>query len=41
MCGPCGDAYDDPQPRANELGGRYGLGVISANLTTGQVRDTN
>merc|ERR1712227_59083 len=36
FCGLCGDAYDDPQPRANELGGQYGLGVISANLTSGQ-----
>ena len=36
LCGLCGDAYDDPQPRANELGGQYGLGVISANLTSGQ-----
>ena len=27
-CGPCGDDYADPQPRDNENGGRYGIGVI-------------
>ena len=37
MCGICGDAYDLSQPRPNEMGGDYGQGVISANLTQGQV----
>ena len=37
MCGVCGDAYDIDQPRPNELGGKYGLGVIGANLTSNQI----
>lgn len=27
-CGECGDAWDLPQPRPNEYGGKYGQGVI-------------
>lgn len=27
-CGECGDAFDLPEPRPNEYGGKYGLGVI-------------
>lgn len=27
-CGVCGDAWDSPAPRAHELGGRFGKGVI-------------
>lgn len=27
-CGLCGDNFADPAPRANELGGKYGSGVI-------------
>ncbi|XP_047999474.1 uncharacterized protein LOC125236639 [Leguminivora glycinivorella] len=27
-CGVCGDAWDAPVPRAHELGGRFGKGVI-------------
>lgn len=27
-CGVCGDAWDDPEPRPNEYGGKYGRGVI-------------
>lgn len=27
-CGVCGDAWDAPAPRAHELGGRFGKGVI-------------
>ncbi|XP_046464103.1 uncharacterized protein LOC124209905 [Daphnia pulex] len=27
-CGVCGDAWDLPQPRAHEHGGRYGQGVV-------------
>lgn len=27
-CGVCGDNYADPQPRANENGGKYGTGTI-------------
>jgi len=37
MCGVCGDAYDIDQPRPNELGGKYGRGVIGANLTSNQI----
>ena len=37
QCGVCGDPFDLPQPRPNELGGKYGLGVVAANLTQGQV----
>ena len=36
-CGVCGDDYNDPQPRANENGGKYGQGVIAATYTQGQV----
>lgn len=35
-CGICGDAWDEPQPRANEAGGRYGQGVIARKYTKGQ-----
>ncbi|XP_055908634.1 uncharacterized protein LOC129943316 [Eupeodes corollae] len=28
-CGLCGDGFDDPRPRANEIGGKYGQGVIT------------
>lgn len=27
-CGECGDAWDMPQPRPNEHGGKYGQGVV-------------
>lgn len=27
-CGVCGDAWDAPEPRPNEYGGTYGLGVV-------------
>jgi len=36
-CGICGDAWDEPQPRANEAGGRYGRGIITRKYTKGQV----
>ena len=39
MCGLCGDAYDMPQPRPNEMGGEFGLGVLSANLTMDSVME--
>ncbi|XP_042869960.1 uncharacterized protein LOC122251840 [Penaeus japonicus] len=35
-CGVCGDNWADPQPRQNEAGGKYGTGVITANLKKGQ-----
>jgi len=35
-CGICGDAWDEPQPRANEAGGRYGRGVITRKYRKGQ-----
>ncbi|KAI8439798.1 hypothetical protein MSG28_013474 [Choristoneura fumiferana] len=34
-CGICGDAYNIPEPRPNELGGTYGLGVITAEYLPG------
>ncbi|CAL4060793.1 unnamed protein product, partial [Meganyctiphanes norvegica] len=36
-CGPCGDPWDSPQPRLNEGGGKYGLGVIVEEWKAGQV----
>lgn len=40
-CGVCGDPYDEPQPRAHELGGKYGIGYIVANYKPGQLISTN
>lgn len=28
QCGMCGDGFSNPTPRAHELGGRFGQGVI-------------
>ncbi|GFQ64711.1 chitin-binding type-4 domain-containing protein [Trichonephila clavata] len=39
-CGVCGDPYHLRQPRPNEAGGKYGLGIIVRNYTTGQVIKT-
>ncbi|KAG5678321.1 hypothetical protein PVAND_008006 [Polypedilum vanderplanki] len=37
-CGICGDPYQDPVPRRNEIGGIYGgTGVIVASYTKGSV----
>ena len=36
-CGMCGDAWDLPQPRAGEAGGKYGRGVIVRNYQPGQM----
>ncbi|GFT12167.1 chitin-binding type-4 domain-containing protein [Nephila pilipes] len=36
-CGVCGDPYHLKQPRANEAGGKYGLGIIARNYTMGQI----
>ncbi|KAJ8924209.1 hypothetical protein NQ315_007000 [Exocentrus adspersus] len=36
-CGPCGDNYADPQPRANENTGKYGLGIITGVYSSGSV----
>lgn len=38
-CGLCGDNYNTPTPRSNELGGTYGQGVITENYTKGEVVD--
>ncbi|GAB6030370.1 hypothetical protein CHUAL_007249 [Chamberlinius hualienensis] len=38
-CGICGDPYEQPQPRDNEAGGTYGLGIIVRNYTMGQTID--
>ncbi|KAL5274199.1 hypothetical protein ACFFRR_000770 [Megaselia abdita] len=34
-CGLCGDNYADPKPRAHELGGVFGEGVIVASYNAG------
>ncbi|KAG8233714.1 hypothetical protein J437_LFUL013834 [Ladona fulva] len=34
-CGECGDPWQLPRPRPNELGGEYGLGIITENYTAG------
>lgn len=38
-CGICGDAYDAPDPRPNEVGGQYFTGVIVESYTQGQIID--
>lgn len=35
-CGVCGDAFNVPSPRPNEIGGQYGRGVIVRNYVAGQ-----
>ena len=35
-CGQCGDAWDQPQPRPGETGGKYGRGVIVRSYRPGQ-----
>ncbi|XP_035217513.1 uncharacterized protein LOC118190844 [Stegodyphus dumicola] len=39
-CGVCGDPYHVQQPRPNEAGGKYGLGIIVRNYTVGQEIET-
>lgn len=34
-CGVCGDPFNSPQPRDNEYGGKYGLGVIVRKYNPG------
>lgn len=34
-CGMCGDEYGDTNPKAHELGGRYGQGVIVKSYRSG------
>lgn len=34
-CGECGDAWDLPQPRPNEFGGRWGQGVVVRKYNPG------
>ena len=34
QCGVCGDPWDAPEPRPNEAGGTYGLGVIGKSYST-------
>lgn len=34
-CGMCGDEYGDIKPRAHELGGRYGQGVVVKSYRSG------
>ncbi|KAH0954937.1 hypothetical protein HN011_012323 [Eciton burchellii] len=36
-CGICGDPWDSPIPRAHEMGGKYGNGVIVRRYKTGSV----
>ncbi|KAK7107063.1 uncharacterized protein [Littorina saxatilis] len=40
-CGICGDDYSDPQPRANEAGGKYGEGVIVRSYQRADVIDVS
>ncbi|KAL5274260.1 hypothetical protein ACFFRR_000799 [Megaselia abdita] len=40
-CGLCGDNYANPTPRAHELGGTYGQGVIVKTYTPGSLIETN
>ncbi|CAL1280997.1 unnamed protein product [Larinioides sclopetarius] len=35
-CGICGDAWDLPEPRPNEDGGKYGKGVIARTYKSGE-----
>ena len=35
-CGLCGDNYANSRPRAHELGGTFGLGVVMKTYTQGQ-----
>ena len=37
LCGVCGDSYDLPQPRDNEMGGIYGNGIITETYTENQI----
>lgn len=34
-CGECGDAWDMPEPRPNEHGGKYGQGVVVRRYNPG------
>ncbi|CAD5120221.1 DgyrCDS8793 [Dimorphilus gyrociliatus] len=38
-CGPCGDPWNQPTPRDNEFGGKFGNGVVTRLYQTGQVID--
>lgn len=40
-CGVCGDNFADRQPRAHELGGTFGQGVIVRNYQAGNVINVN
>ncbi|XP_076312344.1 uncharacterized protein LOC143225963 [Tachypleus tridentatus] len=35
-CGICGDPWDEPEPRANEDGGKYGNGIIARTYGMGE-----
>jgi len=37
LCGLCGDDWSLPQPRPNEIGGKYGQGVLANSYIEGQV----
>ncbi|CAG7728556.1 unnamed protein product [Allacma fusca] len=36
-CGICGDPWNEPEPRDNEDGGKFGRGIIVANYKSGQI----
>lgn len=36
-CGVCGDPWHLKPPRPNEIGGKYGQGIIVRRYRTGQV----
>ncbi|CAG7717696.1 unnamed protein product, partial [Allacma fusca] len=40
-CGECGDPYQLPRPRDNEIGGLYYRNIIVRNYTEGQVIPTD
>lgn len=40
-CGVCGDPWDVPQPRKNEIGGKYANGIIVRHYSAGQVVEMN
>lgn len=39
-CGICGDALDAPQPRPNEVGGKYANGIVVRRYKVNQIVDT-
>ena len=38
-CGVCGDPWNEPMPRAHEIGGLFYKGILGRRYTPGQVID--